>query len=117
MFLALVLAFGLLMLLVLAAGAALAARVAWRLGLMRRRWSFILFSTVAIILPPMFWWYADRAATARCIELNGPYDLSCTGELGGAFFVLLQYFLMAGGLIAGPFLGSRLHRRWAGRAA
>lgn len=101
---------------VLAVFAALVVGVASRLGLVRRWWSFALLATAAMALPPAIWLHLVRVETARCYAVSGPYELSCGGELGGVFISMFQVFLIIGGLVVGPFLGRRLHKRWAVRS-
>ena len=115
-FLSFILSAALLALPVPAAFAALVVKVVSCLGLVRRQWSFGLLATASMALPPAVWLHLDRVEAARCQVANGPYDLSCGGELGGVFFSLFQIFLIIGGLVIGPFLGRRLHKRWAAQS-
>lgn len=117
MVLGLILLAALLALPFLALFAAGVVGAAWRIGLARGPWSFRLLAALGMMAPPAIWQHLDDLRAARCYAANGPYDLSCGGEIGGLFLSLLQSGLILGGLIVGLWLGGWLYRRWALRAS
>lgn len=116
MFVGFVVTFALFALPILAVVAAVVVGVGWRIGLVRKQWSFISLATLSIILPPAVWLQINRVEAANCRAAHGFNDLSCGGELGGVFILLFQFALILGGLIIGPVLGNHLYRRWEARA-
>lgn len=97
---------------VLALPVAGACRLLVGAGWLRRPWQFMLVCPVLMASYPAWSIRADQIRTAACIAANGTQQLECTGELGGLFMDALRWGALFCSLIAGPFLGRYLARRW-----
>ena len=80
-------------------------------GLLKRPWMAAVLTPLLMILWPATSMWQDRVRADDCIALNGPYELSCTGELGGASVDFFKLLIILFSLVGGPLLGWRLARR------
>lgn len=81
-------------------------------GVIRRPWQIIVLVPLLMVMYPAWSIHQNQIATAACVAANGPDELSCTGELAGAFMDMLRWGSLFGSLIAGPFIGMGLAKRW-----
>ena len=92
--------------------AALVLRFLIAAGLLKRPWIAAVVTPFLMILWPLASMLWDRTRANDCIALNGPDELSCTGELGGLFVVLFKLLMILLSLVGGSLLGWRMaHRR------
>ena len=80
-------------------------------GLIRRPWVASVVTPLLMILWPAASMWQDRLLAEECIALNGSYDLSCTGELGGLFIDIFRILIILFSLIGGAMVGWKLARR------
>jgi TRAP-type mannitol/chloroaromatic compound transport system permease small subunit len=84
--------------------------LAHRVGAARQRWAMRLLATLMMVIPFILWFIYDRVEAANCRALLGPDERSCAGEIGGLIILFFQFYLIVGGLIIGPVIGSSLHK-------
>jgi hypothetical protein len=84
--------------------------VAHRVRVIRTRWILMLLATLLMVIPPISCFIYGRIEAANCRALFGPDERSCAGEIGGLIILFFQFYLVIGGLILGPVIGSKLHK-------
>jgi hypothetical protein len=84
--------------------------LAHRIGAARQLRAMRLLSTLIMVIPFILWFIFDRLEAANCRASFGPDERSCAGEIGGLIILFFQCYLIVGGLIIGPVIGSKLHK-------
>ena len=80
--------------------------------IIQKPWQVFLIIAAFVAAIPAVWYYYTQVQIGLCIEQNGVHDLSCAGEIAGAFVMMAQIGMIVFAPIVAWFFARLIKRRY-----